>query len=364
MKKILFFIILTIVFTACSEIYQPDIEPVESFLVIEGSITSEPGYNYVFLSDSRSYDEDPYFRGQADAEVIVTDNEGTTYEYVEQGSGVYRLNLEEGSTAETGRTYTLRVTTADGAIYESTPQTLAPCGPVKNLLCDYDQQSILTENVYGEVLEETYDGINVIVESNGVLPSDNYYLYSWKAYEQHHAILLQGISYFDIYRHRSLNAKYSNIIHTANADEYYNFQLRNEEVFFIIKDDMTNYDPIFPDSFTLSMSAFEGLIITLKQKSISADAYSFYKDVENQLGAEGRLFDPIAPQLTGNISCTNDESKKVIGVFYASDVAEKIAYFYINSRNRTYSRHIDSMPEIWIDTCSWSLPDGWIKPPF
>jgi hypothetical protein len=101
----------------------------------------------------------------------------------------------------------------------------------------------------------------------------------------------------------------------------------------------------------------------MNQKSISSDAYSFYSDVEKQFEAEGRLFDPVSPQLTGNITCTNNESNKVIGVFYAFDETEKIAYLYSNSENQTYSSILDSMPELWLDTCSWSQPDDWISPP-
>jgi hypothetical protein len=364
MKKIFFYCILLAVFFSCSEVYKPDIDEVEPFLVVEGSISTQPGTNYVFLSNSRSYNEPPYFSGQTGAQIVVSDDEGTTYEFQEAGSGVYRLYLTEENTPQIGRTYVLRVITSDGTIYESSPQTIVPSAPIKNLLCAYDQQSILTEDSYGVAVEQTFDGINVIVESDGVLPTENYYLYSWKAYEEQHSLLNQGISYYDIYRHRNLNNKYSNIIHTVNADEYYNSQVRNEKVFFIIKGDMTNYEPIFPDSFVLVENAFEGLLIKLQQKSISADAYKFYTDVENQLAAEGRLFDPISPQLVGNMSCISDESKRVVGVFYATDIEEKTSYFYINSRNRTYSRHIDSLPELWLDTCSWGIPEGWISPPF
>jgi hypothetical protein len=364
MKKIVIFFVLFALLISCSEVYQPDIENTEPFLVIEGSISTIAGANYVFLNKSRSYNEDPYFTGQLGALVEVIDDQGTVYTYAAQGNGVYRLNLSEGNTPEIGRTFILRVTTSDGAIFESTPQTIVACAPIKNLLCAYDQQTILTEDSYGEPVEVVNDGINVVVEANGVLPSDNFYLYSWKAYEEHHSLLNRGISYYDIYRHRPLNHKYSNIIHTVNADEYYNFQLRSEKVFFIIKSDMTDYIPPYPDTFIFLENHFEGLLINLKQKSISADAYKFYTNVENQLSAEGRLFDPIAPQLAGNMTCISDPNTNVVGVFYATDVQEKTSYLYINSRNRTYSRHLDSLPELWIDTCSWSYPDGWISPPF
>ncbi len=363
-RKVLYLLPTTLLF-ACSEIYQPEVETLDSFLVVEGSITTKPGKNYVYLSMSRTYNEPPYFSTKEGAQVTITGDDGSVYTFQDARGGVYVLDLAEGNTPKVGSTYTLKVVTAEGDVYESVPQKIVSCPAIKNIRCSYDQESMLTENVYGEVLEITYDGINVIVETDGLMPNENYYTYSWNAWEEHYVILYQGITSYETFRHRRLNNKYSNIIHTANADEYYNNLLRNHNLFFIIKDDMTNYDPIYdPDSFTCLLNRFDGLIIYLQQKSLSADAFGFYHDVEQQLSAEGRLFDVVLPQLTGNMSCTSDPEKKVMGIFYASDITEKIAYLYINGRNQTSSRHLDSLPELWLDTCAWSKPESWISPPF
>jgi hypothetical protein len=351
----------------CSKVFQPDINTVEPYLTVEGFISTEPGYNYVYLSNSQSYNDEAYFRGLSGATVTVTDNQGKTYTYNQASKGIYRINLQEGNTAVVGRTYTLSVITAEGDTYESLPQQIVQSSPITNVFCQYHLETVLTEDTYGQPLEMTYDGINVLASTDGILPSDNFYLYAWHAYEEHHAVLgeIAGISTYYIYRHRPLSGKYVNIIRTGDADAYDNFHLRNKNVVFIRRNDMTDYDPSFNDTiYTLLGNYFDGLIFQLEQNSLSADAYSFYHDIENQLDAEGRLFDPVSPQIAGNIHCVNDESKKVIGVFYASDVAKQVAYFYINSRNQIYSKELDALPQLWLDTCSWSFPDDWILPPY
>jgi hypothetical protein len=367
MKSKIGILLLLAVLYGCSEIFQPKIDTVEPFLVVEGFVTTKFGSNYVYLNKSRGYNEQPYYEGQSGAIVTVTDDQGFVYSYQDMGSGIYRLIPDDVNTISVGRTYTLDITTSDGNRFVSTPQTIVPSPPLKNLLCNYSEETYLTEDAYGQPMEVTYGGTRIIAGTDGILPSDNFYLYAWRAYEEHYTQISYGnapVTYYDTYRHRQLSGKYVNVIRTANADEYEEFRLRNKEIVFISLKDMQNYLPIYPDTFDFVSTSFQGLLFSLRQQSISAEAYRFYSDIESQLSAEGHLFDPISPQITGNIRCTNDESVKVTGIFYAADISERYSYFYLDSRNRTYSMDIDSFPVLWLDTCSWGLPADWILPPF
>jgi hypothetical protein len=368
MKRVGYIILLTVL-AGCSKVYKPDIEKVDPFLVVEGHISTLPGTNTVYITKSKSYNENPYFDGLPGAEVRVSDDRGNTYNYSDVGTGMYTLRLDEGNTALVGRTYTLKIITPDGNIFESSPQKIVASPPIKTIDCSYNQQTILTEDSYGDPMEITFDGFDILAETQGILASDNYYFYSWLGYEEHHSVI-QYVPEFgppvsmDLYRHRPLNGKYSSIINTANADEYDNFHLQNKEILFIVYDDLTNYVPPKPDTFDITGEAFNGLLFRLRQSSLSPDAYDFYNEVEKQLDAGGRLFDPVSPLIAGNIQCVNDPEVKVIGVFYAADVAEKYEYLYMNGSHRTFSMDIDSFPQLWLDTCSFGLPPDWIQPPF
>jgi hypothetical protein len=133
---------------------------------------------------------------------------------------------------------------------------------------------------------------------------------------------------------------------------------------FISKKDMSDYiQPFDTIWYTLVNNWFDGLLFKLEQLSISDNAYSFWRDAELQLEADGRLFDPVASQLKGNIRCITDSTKEVIGIFNASHVSERYAYLYINYENKTTSLDIDGFPTLYLDTCSWIRPDDWIRRP-
>ncbi len=364
MQRILFILSVLLFIAGCSEVYKPDIEEVPVFLSIEGSISTQTGTHYVLISYSKSYNDRPYFSGKPGADVNVIDEDGNRIHYNDMVNGVYKAVLNNNNAAKIGSVYYLEVITDDGTVYQSTAQQVVQSPEVRNLYCKKNHKTILTENVYGDILEQEFSGISLYIETDGILPSDNYYLYHYKAYEQHRSALRYNYNDYTIYRHRPLSGKYSNIIHTVNADEFSDFEVRNDELMFIITDDMRNYEPIYPDSFELMGTSFEGLLFKLSQLSLSPDAYTFYRDAEQQLEAEGRLFDPTFPQVTGNIECISNPEEKVVGVFYAADVNDYYAYMYINSKNQTYSISLETFPKLWLDTCSWIRPDDWIRPPF
>lgn len=364
LQRILLMISLFVVITGCSEIFQPEVEYTESFLAVEGSITTKPGEHIVLLSFSRSYNEKDYFTGLEGADVSVVDENGNRVHYDDVDNGIYRAYITAENAAKIGSTYYLEIVTGDGVVFRSTPQLVVSSPEVKRLYCEYDARFILSENSYGDVIEQEYPVITLKIDIDGILPSDNYYLYNHKAYLQCHNYFIDELGMiYEKFHHLSLSSRYSGNIHTINADEYGNFSVRNDEYMYITLEDLRNYDPYNPDSAELDRKRFEGLLIKLNQYSLSPDAYTFYRDVEEQLDAEGRLFDPSFTQLTGNIQCVSEEEQKVIGVFYAADISDYYACLYINSRNQTYSTQIDSFPELLLDTSSSSMPDDWIRTP-
>lgn len=363
MKRILLLVLTILLAVGCQEVLEPEIEESEPFLVVEGYISTLPGPYYVAVRYSNPYTEYPYFEGENNALVQIEDQEGNVYTLDLYSTGLYRLILDEESTPRVGDTYTLRIQTSSGDQYVSTPQQIVQSPEISGLMCDFDQNFVLAENAYGETYEIEQDGLNILLSTEGELPSDNYYLYDYLCYEQHHSVINYEINYYHIYRHRRLNGKYRTNLHTVNGDEYNNFRVWNDNLMFIVKSDFVSYIPPIPDTFTFISTAWEGLLFKLNQYSISPDVFRFYNDVENQLEASGRMFDPANPQIRGNITCVNDSSKIILGVFSARDVSVRYAYFYLNRRNQTYSRKLDSFPELWLDTCSWRQPASWVLPP-
>jgi hypothetical protein len=62
-------------------------------------------------------------------------------------------------------------------------------------------------------------------------------------------------------------------------------------------------------------------ILYLRQYTLNNETYLYYKSMDELLKSEGKLFDPIASQLKGNIRNKSDKDKKVFGFFEASSVS-------------------------------------------
>ncbi len=364
MCKYLYIVIAAILLISCQEVFIPDVEEVEPFLIIEGSISTQPESHEVSINWSSEFQHNPIFQSVNNAYVYVEDELGNRVDFHNTSNGRYQTDEATPFAAVVGRSYFLRVEMDDGNVYQSEPQTVVDCPEVKTLNCSFATNALLHEDAYGDAIEITYDGFNIFTGTEGILPYNNFYFYKYIAYEQHKTVIQIGVQQYYLYEHRRLSSKYLNFLLIGNADEFGNYVLRDKKLLFVGKDDMTRYTPPLPDTITVLSTRFEGLLFELEQHSLSPDAYSFWHDAETQLEAKGRLFDPVSPQLHGNMHCVNDSLNKVIGIFSASNVSEKVAYLYIDYQNRTYSKDLDSMPELVLGGLQWSRPEGWIDPPF
>jgi hypothetical protein len=370
MKYILTILIL-LLFMACEKVFDPAVDNVAPILVVEGSISTVPGVHKVKLTYTNGYNNNSTYTGIRGASVFVTDDKSKTIQYFETGEGgLYLTDTNKIIKAEIGRSYRLHIKTKEGDEYESSPQTIVKCAPIDSLSCEYDEQKVMELDGYGTAYQVTYDGMRVIENTKGLYPNHNFYLYSWEAYEEYCMTVVQGINTNLMYKYQKLD-KYSDVICTGNADDYTNQEIIHNRLLFLVNKELQNPVPQIPDSLigreidSVIATTFHGMIFRLEQKSLSDNAFLFWNGVQKQLDASGKLFDPVASQIVGNINCTSDPLKKACGVFYAYDVAEKYAYLYINSKGRTASSQLTGFPEIILDSLFLYLPpDGWVRPPF
>ncbi|MBN1953318.1 MAG: DUF4249 family protein [Bacteroidales bacterium] len=364
MRNLLFILFIAGIAVGCQEVFEPEVEEVDPFLVIQGTITTEAGPHSLTIFKSTAYTAHPIYEGQSGASVYLLDQNMERYDYVQTNSGSYQVTFAETDLPRAGDTYTLHIITKEGDEYVSTPQEIRSVPKISELYCKYGLRSVLTEDAYGAPMEIEFSGLDILMETHGAYPVNNCYMYSYEGYEEHHTNIMIGYNPYYLYRHRKLNARYGSKIKTVNADDFGGFFVRNESVVFLSKDDMNTYTPIVPDTIEVTGTKWEGTLFKLNQLSISPDVYNFYSSVEDQLNAEGKMFDPAVPQIKGNIHCVSDTTKTVVGVFAASDITTRYAYFYVDYRGRAFSRQISGYPELWLDTCSWGQPDDWISPPF
>jgi len=355
----------------CEQPFNPSIDNVGSQMVVEGSISTVPGVHQIKLSLSNPYNDNSKYTGITGAQVFVSDDEGKIISFDEIGQGgVYETDTNEIFKAEIGRIYTLHITTKDGDVYESIPQRIVKCAPIDSLFCEADQQKVMEQNLNGDGYEVVYDGIRVEENTKGLFPNHNFYLYSWKAYEEYRIDLMTETGLALLYTHVKLPVRYDKFVCTGNADDFSDQQLNHNRLLFIPNIELQNFAGKVPDSLLtggnyIRAETFQGIVFRLEQKSISDNAFLFWSSVQKQLDATGRLFDPVSSQIAGNINCTSDSSKKAFGVFYAYDISERYAFLYISVINRIYSSPMTGFPKLETDSFIWDVPPpGWIFPPF
>lgn len=356
---------------SCTKVYNPNVDSVPSEMVVDASISTSPAVHQIRLSSSNPYNGNSKYAGITGAIVSVSDDQGRVIPFGEIGQGgLYETDTNETIKAEIGRTYTLHITTKEGDVFVSEPQTILKCAPMDSLFCESDEQKVLEENDNGDSYAVIYKGMRVEVNTKGLYPNHNFYLYSWQAYEEYCVGLVYGPFLHLLYTHVPLPSKYNKDVCTGNADNYVNQQLSHNRLVFIPNDELQNFTGSIPDSLLqkknhVQSESFQGLIFRLEQKSISDNAYLFWSSVQNQLNASGNLFDPVASQIAGNISCTNNLQKKAFGVFYAYDVSEKYAYLYMSVTDRITSIPLNAFPKLVVDSFYWEVPPpGWVSPPF
>ncbi|MFW6290436.1 MAG: DUF4249 family protein, partial [Mariniphaga sp.] len=74
-----------------------------------------------------------------------------------------------------------------------------------------------------------------------------------------------------------------------------------------------------------------GWIYIMHQYGISESAYNFYKDLNSQLKAEGKIFDPLFVQARNNLKCVSSPGKVVLGNFEIASYREYRYYVRLNS---------------------------------
>jgi hypothetical protein len=79
-------------------------------------------------------------------------------------------------------------------------------------------------------------------------------------------------------------------------------------------------------------------ILYLSQYTLNRETYLYYKSLYGQIQSEGKLFDPVAAQLNGNIKCITDPEKKTIGFFEASSVS--YSEYIVDLRNLVNSQPV------------------------
>ena len=172
-------LMIFLLLTSCEEQFWPELgEKYENILVVEGTITNDPGPYTLLLSLSTSF-ENPVYIPLSGYEAIINDNLGNSEILSEVEPGVYKTAVD-GIHGVPGRKYQLTIQSSDGKTYQSDFEELrAPVGI----------DSVYVELEYRENAGFPFDipGYQFLLNTKASIIDSSYYLWKLERTFEYHA---------------------------------------------------------------------------------------------------------------------------------------------------------------------------------
>jgi len=352
MKRFVYISILILTLGSCEEIYTPDLEEVDDYLVVEAIFLANRSRNTVYLHRSAGFNvSKPEYEPVSGAIVYLNDEDGNFYECLEGDPGEYNIEL----VMDKKKTYSLLIK-AGRDIYRSENETVPDIPVTDSVYSDYITKISTTGAVNStEDIISTY-GIQIYSDMNYKGDLNHYRFYGRK--------ILQYYDHYDTIippepePERRLIYGWKSLYPTGS------FNIAGPPKYSTEKNITRHPLEFFPDDynkFIADTQLFAGWIYIIYQYGLNEKTYKNYEDLNSQLNAEGKIFDPVYVQTTGNITCSSDPEKVVLGSFEISTFTEH-RYFlqYYKDANNFSMRSIpyyheipeqgyirDTVPEFW-----------------
>lgn len=357
MKQILIIAIIYVgLLISCYKPYETNIEANDTIMVVDGLITSDVATYHVSLRYALPFNSKQGETSIDSAIVSVMDDLGNTYQFKEESSGNY-VSDSTKFTAEQGRTYILSIETSDGEKYISGHQKIEPAFSVDTVYSELEFQQSITR--FNQIVK-TVRGTNILIDVKSYsdsLPRFRFLSRMVKQYTYSREIPPPAFDppLYLFYCWQTENSN-TDINLTKNDYSAIALSLNRHSVYFLD-------EQIFLDAFVYNLGprqsdqSYKGIpttsrqtfsisrrILYIDQYSLNNEAYAYYKQMDELLRSEGKLFDPIASRLSGNMKCVTDPDRKVFGFFESSSVSHSA--FSISFRNQFNEYKIIRRPYI------------------
>jgi hypothetical protein len=363
--------LLWILLGSCVDPFKIDLTPQQEQLVVEGMITDQPGPYTVKLFKTKAIDDQiSNITDVTGANLVIVNSDGVSETLAESVPGNY---VTTGMQGVVGKTYTLRITTPEGTVYESEAEKLVGVGAIRRAYYEFEQ----IEAPVGSDFVNPENGFQVYVDAD-VLP------------EQEGRIRWRVTRTFEIKTYPAQRTRYMStpgggtiIVPDPPACSGWTYSTRLG---------LQNPNPKcsccecwvteYSAGPVLSNVNFENggsqvkvpveyvpasrrifnqkCYLQIEQMSLSEKVYSFWAGISKQKKTGSDLFQTPPPRTTGNIKTITPNALPALGIFAASSI--KVTTLTINrSEVPYYLPPIDTIK----DSCLGIYKESTInKPPF
>lgn len=346
-KWLKYSVVFLVILFGCEEVYTPEIESINSVLVADARIVYEGDNNFIRLYKSSGfYDNENVYPPVSNATVYIIEDDSAERMLPQSEPGKYVVNFALNPQSR----YKLKIV-SEGNTYESTYE---PVPPIPDL-----------DTVYGEpgkkiVKEGGNNSADQIKEVEGV------YLYGDILNEKEYPNYRFTTRKVMQYTYTKEMGDFEETVYAWNSfypKENFNVAAPPE---FSSKTAIVKHPITFltKQPYSGPGNRFAGWILMVYQHGISETAYNYYDDLNAQINAQGRLFDPLYVQARGNLICTNDSTQIMLGNFEIASITEH--RFFIEYRTGYDTYLIKPIPYFYDISDEGGIfgekPDFWEEP--
>jgi len=309
-------LLLGILCGSCVIPYEPELEESQEVIVINGMISDSPGRYEVTVSLSSPY-RTPEFRGLGSCQVVVTNQEGYSIQYMHDGDGIYAAYIPDDF-LEVGDVASLVVISPEGYEYQSSFDTILSCPEL--------------DTVYWELgIQETPDpefsrpGIQFYLDMTGKTTDSRNVIWRVQETWEYWASLfgthiMHGWGPPEPFRTNSIFKCWK----SYPLDQVYTGTTRN-----LSQNSLLRVPLNFVSNETDRLSVTYSLYV--QQQSVTGDAFDYWKRMNEQTIGAGGMYEKQPASVMGNIRCVNNPDQVVLGYFYASQVREHRIFVHNNN---------------------------------
>ena len=320
-------LILLLLVVSCVTEFQPDSVSTPSALIVEGTITNQPGPYSIKLTRTADYSYTSLNMLETGASITISDNLGNKETLREVSPGGTYQTSATGIQGVVGRTYKVTIRTRNGEQYESEPEKLKAPPAMDRIYAEYRYDS---QYIYNNGKANGWD---VYVDTKDPETPGDFYRWEWTHYEFTDVcrtvgsiVPLTGIpccsNCWDV------NRCYINCINIMSDVNINGRSISRQLIHRVPYDSGKPY------------------YVEITQQLLSQGVYNFFKSAQQQVSNSGGLFDAAPGSISGNIRSTSNANLRVYGYFGA--VGTSVGYILVD-RSNAVGRPVSSKDPVIID---------------
>ncbi|GAB3953367.1 hypothetical protein GCM10028805_36950 [Spirosoma harenae] len=317
-------------------------------LVIDGTITNLAEAQTIRLSRSKADPLTGRFGTlpitKASVEVVVDSTQVIPAHETEPGT--YQLPVD--FKGQLSHAYQLRFTLWEGTRYQSTQQVMVDVAPINRVYARFNPVSLPPSEALAGFFRAGYD---VYLDTQDPIHQPNYYRWDWKLWEKQNWCRSCGMGVYSVNNvvknyssggiryYTAGDSLFENCFYPPNEpgqpalDTYFVYYYECRTQCWAI---FSSYSlQLFSDRYTdgnlvngqlvghIPYYQHAPCLVEIRQASLPASAYQYYKQVADQTQKTGTLVDAPPSVLSGNVRNISSQTEGVVGYFTASAVSAK-----------------------------------------